>query len=203
VLLVVLGALPLFVVEACGSSGSSGGSRSSGGSVSCGDVPSGDNVVIDWITFESWMQPPGSVPVVVAFASAVTDGGGDPSGRRKIELQSPEVLAGTVPESFYVDKIAIQHANTIMHPGDRLLVWGWPGFPQPKVFGNMDVASGDGTVTFLGNCIPRFDGAFARFAASLGSSEPAVDVLVRILKDPTGETATRFKATAGFTQAGP
>ncbi|MEO8696073.1 MAG: hypothetical protein ABI658_21320 [Acidimicrobiales bacterium] len=160
-------------------------------------------MTVDWITFGSWMWSPGSVPVVVAFATAVTDRGGDQSGRRKIELRSPEVLAGTVPEAFFVDKISIQHAKAIMNDSDRLLVWGWPGFPQPKVFGNMVVASGDGTVRFLGNCIPRFDGAFAAFVASGGSSEPAVDVLVRILQDPTGETAMRFKATAGLTSAGP
>ena len=198
VLLVGLVALLLVAPASCSSS------DSSQGSTSCSDVPGGDNVAIDWITFDMWMGSLGAAPVVVAFASAVVDRGGDNTGRHKIELLSPEVLKGTVPEAFFVDEIAIRHAKATMSTGDRLLVWGRPGFPQPKVFGNMAVVvSSDGSVTFLGNCIPRFDGAFVAFAASRGSSEPAVDVLVRILTDPSGETATRFKATAGMTRAGP
>jgi hypothetical protein len=189
--------LLLVTAVSCGRSGSSQGATS------CSDVPGGDNVTIDWITFERWMGSLGAAPAVVAFADAVIDRGADASSRRKVELRSPELLMGAVPEAFIVDKIAIRHAKAIMSTGDRILVWGWPGFPQPKVFGNMAVVSGDGSVRFLGNCIPRFDSAFAVFAASRGSSEPAVDVLVRILTDPAGETATRFKATAGMTRAGP
>jgi hypothetical protein len=188
----------LLVAPACG-----GASSSSQGAASCSDVPSGDNVTIDWITFDMWMGSLGAAPVVVAYASAVTDRGGDSTGRRKIELRSPEVLKGTVPEAFFVDKVATLQAKAIMSTGDRLLVWGRQGIPQPKVFGNLAAVSGDGSVRFLGNCIPRFDGAFGAFAASGDSSERAIDVLVRILTDPTGETATRFKATAGKTQAGP
>ena len=40
-----------------------------------------------------------------------------------------------------------------MDAGDRLLVWAWPGFPQSEVVGSLVVVSGDGAVTFLGNCI--------------------------------------------------
>jgi len=197
-LLVGLVALLFVATASCGGSGSSGGS-----SASCSDVPRGDNVAIDWISFRSWLGPPDNVPTVVAFADALTDRGADSSSRRKIELRSAELLVGAVPEAFFVGKDSVSQAKATMIAGDRLLVWGWPGFPQPKVFGNVAVASGDGTVRFLGNCIPRFDSAFAAFAASGGSTEAAADVLVRILTDPTGETATRFRATAGLTLAGP
>lgn len=182
-------------------------SGSSQGATPCSNVPSGDNVAIDWITFEMYMlRSTGTsvaAPVVVAFADAVTDRGSDILTRRKIELQSPELLMGAVPTAFFADKKAILHAKAIMGSGDRLLVWGWPGFPQSEVVGNLVVVSGDGAVTFVGDCIPRFDSAFAVFAASRGTSEAAVDVLVRILTDPTGETATRFRASAGMTRAGP
>ena len=158
---------------------------------------------VSWITFEQWIGPPGAVPLFVAFASAVKDKGAAATGQREVELQSPELIRGEIPARLSVDKVATSHAKAIMRSGDRLLVWGRKGFPQPTVFGNLAVASGDGSVKFLGNCIPRFDSAFAVFATSRGSSEPAVDVLVRILTDPTGETATRFKASAGMTLAGP
>jgi hypothetical protein len=150
-----------------------------------------------------YMGPTSGAPALVAFADSVIDRGGDTSGRRKIELKSPEVVHGEMPKEFFVDPIAIRHAKAIMGAGDRLFVWGWPGFPQPKVFGNLVLVSSDGTVRFLGNCIPRFDSAFAVFAATEGSSQRAVDLLVRIVTDPNGETATRFRTTAGQTPAGP
>lgn len=157
---------------------------------------------VDWITFRSWLWPPENVPVVVVFARAVADQGSGDAGRRKIELQSPELVKGELPSAFSVDGIAIEHARATMRPGDRVLAWGYP-VSASQIVGNLAVESADGTVKFLGNCIPRFDAAFAAFAADRGSSERASDVLVRILTDPTGETATRFRATAGLTRAGP
>lgn len=191
-------ALLCVAVASCGGTGSSGGSFAS-----CRDVPRGDNISISWVTFERWIGPAGAEPVLVAFADAVIDRGADTSSRRRVELQSPEVLHGEVPKEFFVGKDSVSQAKSTMVSGERLLLWGWPGFPQPKVFGNVAVVSGDGTVRFLGNCIPRFDSAFAVFAASGESTERAVDVLVRIVTDPNGETATRFKATVGLTLAGP
>ena len=189
----------LFVLFAsCGTSGSSGGSAS------CSDdIPQGDHVTVDWITFRRWLAPPDSVAVFVAFADSLNDRGAENSGRRKVELRSPEVLMGELPKEFFVGEDSVARARATKADGRRLVVWGWPGFPKPKVFGNLVLVAGDGGLTFVGNCIPRFDPAFAAFVASGGASEPAVEVLVRILTDPTGETAQRFNTTAGMTRAGP
>ena len=177
-------------------------SGSSQVTTSCSDVPRGDNVSVSWISFRSWLAPPGSAAVFVAIASAVRDKGGASTGQRKVELQSPQLVSGEIPTTLSVDELATKHAKAVMSSGDRLLVWGRRGTPPPTIFGNLAVVSADGSLRFLGNCIPRFDSAFAVFAASRGAELP-VDVLVRILTDPNGETATRFDASAGMTLAGP
>jgi len=180
---------------------SNSASGSSQGAMSCSDVPRGENVSVSWITFERWMRPTDGVPTLVAFASAVADKGSGDAGRRKVKLEAPELVTGELPPALSVDKIAIRHAKAVMRAGDRVLAWGYP-VSGGGVVGNLAVVSGDGSVTFLGNCIPRFDSAFAAFAASRTAERP-VDVLVRMLTDPTGETATRFEASAGKTLAGP
>jgi hypothetical protein len=148
------------------------------------------------------MGPTDGVPTLVAFGSGVADKGSGDVGRRKVTLESPELLTGELPPAFSVDKIATRHAKAVMRAGDRVLAWGYP-VSGGGVVGNLAVVSGDGSVTFLGNCIARFDSAFAAFAASRASSGSAVDVLVRILTDPNGEIAKRFKSSAGMTLAGP
>lgn len=171
----------------------------------CG-VPTGSNASVEWITFGMWLSPQNAVPTFVAFADGVADRGGGGTDRRKVELSRAELMAGEVPGRVELSKATVRASGQAAEDGHRLLVWGRRGFATATAFGDAAAVSDDGSVRFLGNCIPRFDEAFAAFAASAasgGSAERPVDVLVRILTEPTGETAQRFRSTTGLTKAGP
>jgi hypothetical protein len=109
-------------------------------------------------------------------------------------------LAGHIgsPAEALLSPYQLRDATAELTNGAELLVWirPQPGRPPNEPpFASTAAVEPDGDVVILGDCVPAWTPAFARYAARNGEDLTAGELLRRILVEPEGPRAIAFRAS--------